>query len=277
LKIEKEINQTLSEYMAIVIELSRLDKTSKCYFNLYKTSKQLLDLLNCEKMYEIFYLSPAFKKIVNKTNYFSSKFNHNNNNNTTLQKTHLSRLKTYDTLKKSISFDDEEDENQAKKSDENKENSSSNQNNNLKKKQQTQKKDFEMQDAAEDELDFLAAKLQNNTLDSPINTSSTSKFKIPRATSVFSNPFLSRTDIEKLPILQQEIENKKSNLFIYGDAPTKFDRAVFLAIQDFRGKSKYPLLNEWYDFMRSCDKSEMQKWRTPMAKQAPKSVFANYI
>ena len=61
---EKEINDTLTRYMSVVIELSRIDKSSRCYFNLYKTSKLVLDLLNCQKIFDSFYLSPVFKQRV---------------------------------------------------------------------------------------------------------------------------------------------------------------------------------------------------------------------
>lgn len=58
-----EIYNSLVKYMASIIELSKLDKSSKCYFNLYKPAKEILYLLNIEKPFDYFYLSPVFKKI----------------------------------------------------------------------------------------------------------------------------------------------------------------------------------------------------------------------
>jgi hypothetical protein len=48
--------------MTAIIELSKLDKTSKCHLGLYKKSKEVLALLNCEKSFDSFYFSPVFKK-----------------------------------------------------------------------------------------------------------------------------------------------------------------------------------------------------------------------
>jgi hypothetical protein len=56
------IYNSLAQYMTVIIELCKLDKSSKCYFNLYKKSRELLNLINCEKAFYHFYLSPTFKK-----------------------------------------------------------------------------------------------------------------------------------------------------------------------------------------------------------------------
>jgi hypothetical protein len=64
----KNVNEQLQQYMTIVIELSKLDKTSMCYFNLYKTSKTVIQLLNCSPSFECFYLSPVFKSTIRKMN-----------------------------------------------------------------------------------------------------------------------------------------------------------------------------------------------------------------
>lgn len=56
------IYDALARYMTAIIELSKLDKTSKCHLGLYKTSKEVLALLNCEKSFDSFYFSPVFKK-----------------------------------------------------------------------------------------------------------------------------------------------------------------------------------------------------------------------
>lgn len=56
-------------------------------------------------------------------------------------------------------------------------------------------------------------------------------------------------------------------LFIFGDAPSKLDRAVYLAIQGVKPDmlNAYPLLMSWYAYMKSrqCD---MQLWKTPARK-----------
>ena len=58
------INDLLTKYVKSVIELSRQDKSGKCHLNLYKPSKILLELFNCGRIYENFYLTPAFKRTV---------------------------------------------------------------------------------------------------------------------------------------------------------------------------------------------------------------------
>lgn len=63
-----KIYEKLTHFMSVIIEVSRLDSTSKCYFNLYKTSKDLLRLLRCEKLFDSFYLSPTFKRITKQLN-----------------------------------------------------------------------------------------------------------------------------------------------------------------------------------------------------------------
>lgn len=71
---DHEIYNSLVQYMACVIDVSKLDKSSKCYFNLYKTAKQILSLLNCEKPFDNFYLSPIFKRISSRKSNASADF-----------------------------------------------------------------------------------------------------------------------------------------------------------------------------------------------------------
>lgn len=57
-------------------------------------------------------------------------------------------------------------------------------------------------------------------------------------------------------------------LFMFGETPSKLDRAVFLAITDIgQNLEKHVLLREWYEFMSNCNKSEMNAWKTPMRKK----------
>lgn len=69
-----EIYDSLARYMACIIDLSKLDKSSKCYFSLYKSAKQILGLLNTEKPFDHFYLSPVFKKLSSKKVFKSTAF-----------------------------------------------------------------------------------------------------------------------------------------------------------------------------------------------------------
>ena len=61
------------------------------------------------------------------------------------------------------------------------------------------------------------------------------------------------------------LPKKQQKIFMYGDAPSKLDRAVYLAIQDAKPEEigMFSLLNEWLDYMRYCNPQEMQQWKTP--------------
>lgn len=73
------IYESVAKYMTAIIELCRLDSSSKCYFNLYKTSKHILELLNCNHSFEEFYLSPVFKNFSKKSQANSTQDQTNSN------------------------------------------------------------------------------------------------------------------------------------------------------------------------------------------------------
>ena len=59
--------------------------------------------------------------------------------------------------------------------------------------------------------------------------------------------------------------NQQFKLFMYGDAPSKLDRAIYFAIKDVtENLEEYLLLNDWYSYISTCNEQEMSKWKTPM-------------
>jgi hypothetical protein len=61
--------------------------------------------------------------------------------------------------------------------------------------------------------------------------------------------------------------NQPKNLFMYGDGPSKLDRAVYFAIKNIaENLEDYSLLSEWYSFMNTCNNKEMNNWKTPMRR-----------
>lgn len=61
-----------------------------------------------------------------------------------------------------------------------------------------------------------------------------------------------------------------NRVFMCGDAPSKFDRDIFLAVQGIKlNPHVYPLLSSWYAYMRS-KQADMQSWKTPTKKTSIK-------
>lgn len=66
------------------------------------------------------------------------------------------------------------------------------------------------------------------------------------------------------PSINSIIKQEAYKLFICGEKPSKIDRAVFLAIQNFTpDASKYPYLSLWFENMSKFNQSDMQAWKTP--------------
>ncbi len=256
------INDLLSKYVANVIELSRLDKTGRSHLNLYKPLKVLLELINAQQIFEHFYLTPAFKRTFI-TNHRIDKF----------------------AIKSKLSFDIEEDGEEKKP------------NENFRTNIRSTKEDLDDEDNDDennyddaevslleelptsshnnnndnDDLsDFLSKKLGAIKLDANEN-------HIP-LTNITNNPFggaglLNTRKTEDTNFLRPSTNNqflerlltKKQKLFMHGDAPSKLDRAVYLAIQDVSQENfkNLNLLAEWLDYMKYCNPQEMQQWKTP--------------
>ena len=68
------VNDFLAKYIATIIEVSRLDKTGRAHLNLYKPAKSLLELVHCQKVFENFYLTPAFRRTLGTNSRRSDKF-----------------------------------------------------------------------------------------------------------------------------------------------------------------------------------------------------------
>jgi hypothetical protein len=64
-------------------------------------------------------------------------------------------------------------------------------------------------------------------------------------------------------------KSQQFRLFMYGDAPSKLDRSVYQTIMGMNQEDleNHKLLNEWFNYMKSCNKKEMNDWKTPMRKQ----------
>lgn len=69
--------------------------------------------------------------------------------------------------------------------------------------------------------------------------------------------------------IQSTLVKSKNNqldmnkLFMFGETPSKLDKAVYLAIQGVDINSNiYPKLFRWYNYMKS-KQSDMNSWRTP--------------
>ena len=61
--------------------------------------------------------------------------------------------------------------------------------------------------------------------------------------------------------------NQQFKLFMYGDGPSKLDRAVYFAIKNMSASLEdHSLLNEWFNFMNACNNKEMNNWKTPMRR-----------
>ena len=61
-------------------------------------------------------------------------------------------------------------------------------------------------------------------------------------------------------------EENKYKLFMFGEIPSKLDRAVYLAIQGVKlDQTRYPFLSRWYSYMKT-KQSDMQSWKTPTKK-----------
>ena len=241
--------------------MSRLDKTGRSHLNLYKPLKVLLELINAQKIFEHFYLTPAFKRtfitnhradtfaIKSKLSFDVEEYGVEKNSNENFR------------TKEDLDDDDDDDKDDENNFDdaevsllEDLPTSSHNNNNN----------------DDEDLSDFLSKKLGAIKLDANEN-------HIP-LNNITNNPFgggglLNARKIEDTNFLRPSTSNqflerlltKKQKLFMHGDAPSKLDRAVYLAIQDVSQENfkNLNLLAEWLDYMKYCNPQEMQQWKTP--------------
>ena len=276
---EKLINELLTKYVKVIIELCRLDKTGKCHFNLYKPAKTLLSLLNCDKLFANFHLTPAFKR--------TTTFISNRVDDTTAR------------IRKSIKYDsdDEEDEEKNSKSKKaaikelNSEDEDNDDDNIFDDAEVSILEGLISATSLNDELDLLTQKLKSNHLnETDISETVTSKAKPDLSSVPLSNitnniiKAKEAIDDDKLFLKPSSFmfsnhlssSSRQQKLFIYGDLPSKLDRAVYFAIQDAKlDKEKHALVSEWLEYMKCCNQSEMQLWKTPM-KQNPVSRIKRF-
>ncbi len=305
---ELAINDTLTRYMSVIIELSRIDKSSRSYFNLYKTSKVLLEMANCQELYDSFYLSPMFQ---NRTVSLTSDASVRNSQQ---KSANVARANFMGNLPKSISFDDEEEEERdlSKKKQastngirikpaslDEEEEDDENENRQMFDAEDSLIEDIYEQKQSnddDDELDFLTNAFKANRLDSvtspdPVVVNKPKTNKNPFGGSSNAVEFVNAKE-NRQPGTNQNVKTanfeqpagasiKKSaatvvanaQLFVFGDAPSKLDRAVYLAIQELNERARYPLIADWFDYMKNCKQSEMQQWKTPARKSGLSKLY----
>lgn len=282
------ISDTLREYFGLIVEIARLDNTSKAYFNLYKSAKLALKLLNCQRQYETLFISPVFK---NKNRPFDTTAITTTPIITSESSLRPALTQMQDRTTRKLSYESDEDEEQeqeeAEKSDlkENSDKQGSDDDSLL-----SSLKKIHIND--DSELDFLTSKFKESNLNvEKPNENQTEAIKSELKDmkdfddDIYVYEMNSKKNMESawsksqltphVPLFKDIDKNtsEKKRVFMYGDVPSKLDRAVFLAIQDVSiNELKYPLLHEWYNYMKSCKQSDMQKWKTPI-KQTPISHF----
>ena len=223
---DKLLGDLLPNYMALVVELANVDKTSRCYFDLYKTAKSMIVAMRCERLFEAYRLSPVFKRAAAASNAAEKK----------------------EMCAVALKFDDDDD-------DDNHEPAS-----NSKKA---------VEEVEEDDVMEMLTRQMNN-LARP-------SLAVQRKDGDDNDDEIKRTF--------RESESSSSNttaktmVFMVGDAPSKIDRSVYIAVQEAQhiDKSLYPLLADWYDYMRQVNQSVMQQWRTPARLVAVPPRFAPII
>ncbi|RNA15256.1 ankyrin repeat and LEM domain-containing 2, partial [Brachionus plicatilis] len=234
---DKQIIDSFTQYMSIVIELSRLDKTSKCYFNLYKSSKDLLNTLNLFKFFENFHMSPIFKKIISCSSASRPL------SNTTNISTWAMRdpAKKPNKLRKALfnESDDEDEEPKVSDNDSEEENCFGDADDSV--------IDQLGKNQIKDDMDLLAMKLNSNFLNDsePKTRKSLNPFEYRKKNEeeTFS---VKKSSSFRRPM---DVGNK---LFMYGDSPSKLDRAVFLAIQDSKiDQNKYRMVKLYEKLLKS--------------------------
>lgn len=115
-----------------------------------------------------------------------------------------------------------------------------------------------------EELNGSKAKKQDKEIESltlSFKKIQLNEYKLNTRNRITSNDFSSKIYKKKFDVPTQKI-------FICGETPTKFDRAVYLAIRETRIDSySYPVLYEWLQYMNNANvQSEMTKWTTPRGK-----------
>jgi ankyrin repeat protein len=245
------VNDLLLRYVRNIIDLSRLDKTGKCHLNLYKPSKSLLELVNCQRLFENIYLTPAFRRTI-------APFVLRN-----AQRFDIKSRLSYEEVE--VEVEDEEEEEETKE-----------------KRYNSQPIDepetIENEEFDDAEMSFLDPGLPATTATTnqqrddiaDILTQKMSAISLDTsATQIRSknvnNPFSLMPAANNMPAAKNLFTQKKQRLFMDGDAPSKMDRAVFLTIKDvcIENQSKFNLLSEWLDYMKFCNPDEMQQWKTP--------------
>lgn len=117
-------------------------------------------------------------------------------------------------------------------------------------------KQYPIIDELSSSLDKLTLKLTEKTMfddddDYKLNSVESKELKI-------TNKFIQSTLFKSK---NNQIDMNK--LFMFGETPSKLDKAVYLAIQGVDIDSNiYPKLSRWYNYMKSKT-SDMNSWRTP--------------
>ena len=244
------LKRTLANYMNVILDLCRLETIpTQIYFNLYKTSKIVLELLNCSDYYKEF--SPPNNKLGKTQTRPLSLLNNNRVKKIDKPKEAPNPFQMRLT-KASLDFSDEEDE----------------------------ENDLPLSDQEENDIQniFSARKEESRMKVEILAAQMNDSMKIRSADSDNEDTYsLNNIQVKKFvgfkkPANLQGLSTANSQtafkLFMFGDAPSKLDRAVYLAIKDINlDLNQFKLLAEWYKYMDSCNKKEMNDWKTPMRRQ----------
>ena len=243
------LKHTLANYMKVILDLCRLENIpTQIYFNLYKTSKIVLDLLNCDNYFKQF--SPRNNRLDKNKTQPLSLLNINQVKKIEKPKEALNPFQMRLT-KPSLDFSDEEDE----------------------------ENDSPLSDQEEyDTENIFPARKEESMKVEMLTAQMNDSMKIRNADSDNEDTYsLNIVQVKKFvgfkkPANLQGLSTTGSQnafkLFMFGDAPSKLDRAVYLAIKDINlDLNQFKLLHEWYKYMDSCNKKEMNDWKTPMRRQ----------
>lgn len=233
-----EIKDILSQYMTVVTEMAKSDQSAQVLFRLYRTSKQVVSHLKCGKVYENFYMSPEFRnriKCIDQSATPSSTRSFKPKQHADMRdlKAAKSRL-VFESSSSSSSSDNDSD----------KENFDESPGSPLTK---PIKKMYDAPDPSDELVQLFEGKLKMTDSPQPL----------PIANNFQTNDISPENSSSK--IVPSNFRN-----YIIGSSPSKFDRAVYLALpKDFHDSDRYPLVTEWYDHIKSVNTNDMNKWTTP--------------
>jgi len=279
---ENIVKILLKQYMSSILKACKImTESTKCYFDIFKTSKSVFEILNSNELFVELNSSPKTK--IN-SNLFLSKpsiLTDRRISNVLPQKKPMKRLTPQKkkeianpfsqmrTTKSSFSESEDEEESDDIKNNLSEEDDDTE---NIKPVNPIRRKSVTPDtDSDPEQLDNIINKMNQGLKikDKPISIKVTNQDdecyslnSLENKKPIF-NGFKKPADIKGISKSSQSCYK----LFMFGDQPSKLDRAVFLAISNINEDLvNYTLLREWYEFMSNCNKKEMSAWKTPMRK-----------